>query len=106
MFIAKKQRAIAGIDTGKASGTDWGLSCAGDSFTSAWTFTNLGSEIASLTINAIPGNAVFDTGSVPSTPGSAFGQPFLVTPGTAPTSFNYSVPIDISLGELVWYFVN
>ncbi|MBD1930478.1 MULTISPECIES: PEP-CTERM sorting domain-containing protein [Cyanophyceae] len=87
-------------NSGGAFGSNWSLTQAGDTFTSAWRFNNLGQSIAKLTINAIPGNTVFDTGSNPSTPGSASGLSFAVQSGQAPTSSNYSTPIDISLGDL------
>lgn len=93
-----------GTDAGGAFGTDWSLTQSGDTFFDAWTFTSTGESIASLTINAIPGNTAFDTiyaiEEPPSTPGSALGIPFTVLSGLAPDSFAYSDEIDISAGDL------
>ncbi len=82
---------------GGAFGTGWSLSLAEDSFSTPWQFlTQTGSTqaIASLMINAVPGNTVFDTiFGVEGTPGSANGSPFTVVSGNAPTSFAYSTAI-------------
>lgn len=94
--------SATGVTSGGASGTDWSLTQSGDTFSNPWSFdyTGLGS-IVSLMINAIPGNAVFDIVNSPIvTPDSALGKPFTVQNGLAPDSFNYSVPIDISQGDL------
>lgn len=84
-----------------AFGSDWSLSQSGNTFNNPWSFdySGLGS-IASLIIDAIPGNTVFDIGTNPSTPGSAAGRQFSVQSGLNPSSFEYSVPIDISTGDL------
>ncbi|XHX78063.1 MAG: PTPA-CTERM sorting domain-containing protein [Stenomitos frigidus ULC029] len=93
--------AATGPGAGGVSGSGWSLLQSGDTFSSPWTFAaDSGKAIRSLLINAIPGNTVFDNGSNPSTPGSFNGTSFTVQTGTAPTSFGYSVPIDISLGDL------
>lgn len=91
-----------------------------------WILTDSGSPITSLTINAILGNTVFDaiTDGCSScisevTPGSADGYPFTVISGQVPDGYPfyvtshkypyplplsnptpYSVPIDISKGDL------
>lgn len=87
---------------GKASGTNWFLTQFDNSFSSPWIFNYSGSgSIASLVINAIPGNATFDTISGrEATPGSGNGKSFTILSGQAPDSSNYSVPIDISSGDL------
>jgi hypothetical protein len=94
-----------GLAAGGAFGSGWSLTQVGDTYTAPWTFsTNAGftQQIASLIINAIPGNTVFDTISetvvdgVPTaegTPGSGDGKPFTVLSGQAPSSFAYSTDI-------------
>jgi len=87
--------------SGAASGSDWSLSQPGDTFGGSWSFAYSGlGTITSLIIDAVPGNTMFDTGASPSTPGSALGWPFTFQSGLEPTSFAYSVPIDISAGDL------
>ncbi|MBE9199744.1 MULTISPECIES: hypothetical protein [unclassified Nodularia (in: cyanobacteria)] len=86
-------------ESGGVTGSDWTLFQSGDSFDQPWTF-NAAQSISSLIINAIPGNAAFDTSNSPSKSGSEAGQSFFVQSGTAPTSFDYLVPIDISTGDL------
>lgn len=92
-----------GPDAGGAFGTDWDLTFSGwTTFGLPWTFNaNNPLEVASLTINGIPGNTAFDDGSWPSTPGSSGGFSFEVTSGDAPDAWQYSIPIDISIGD-VW----
>ena len=89
-------QATSPIDGG-AFGTGWSLSLAGDSFDTPWNFstqTGFTQAIASLMINAVPGNTVFDTRSdIFGTPGSASGLPFTVIAGQSPTSFAYSTAI-------------
>ena len=88
-----------GPDAGGAFGTDWDLTFSGSTtFDAPWTFNAL--EVASLTINGIPGNTAFDDGSFPSTPGSSGGWSFEVTSGEAPDAWQYSIPIDISEGDI------
>jgi hypothetical protein len=96
--------ADTGATSGAAAGTGWSLSEVGDTFGGDWTLSNTsGKSLVRLVIEAIPGNTVFDIFDVPpgpDTPLSARGLPFTVLSGTAPTSSAYSVPIDISLGDL------
>lgn len=94
-------------NSGGAFGNNWSLTQAGNTFGSPWTFSNLGKSIASLAINAIPGNTVFNTdlyddnGYLIFTPDSGGGWTFQALSGVnAPSSFTYSVPIDISIGDL------
>lgn len=93
-----------GPDAGGAFGTGWSVTQSGDTFFDPWAFTNTGEGIASLVINANPGNTAFDTIDTieepPSTPGSANGIPFTVLSGPAPDSFAYSDEVDISEGDL------
>lgn len=87
--------------SGAASGSDWSLSQSGDTFSDPWSFSYSGlGTITSLIIDAVPGNTVFDIGTNPSTPGSAGGREFDFQSGLNPSSFEYSVPIDISTGDL------
>lgn len=88
--------------TGTSIGTDWSLSQSNNSFSSPWIFNYSGLDsVASLMINVIPGNAAFDIISgLAVTPGSGNGRIFSLVSGQAPDSFNYSVPIDISSGDL------
>lgn len=90
-----------GGTSGGALGSDWSLSNSGNTFASPWNFNYTGSNrVSSLVINAIPGKTVFDIGTNPSTPQSFGGQSFDLLFGLAPTNFKYSVPIDISTGDL------
>lgn len=91
-----------GTNAGGAFGTNWGLTFSGSTtFSSSWTFSNSNSlGISALTINAIPGNTVFDDGQGVSTPGSAGGRAFSTTSGEAPDTWSYSDSIDISTGDL------
>lgn len=94
---------------GGASGNNWSLSQYGDTYggnyaryDNNWNFNySGGSPVKSLVINAIPGNAVFDRyQGVEYTPGSADGWDFQLLSGQKPDSVDYSVPIDISRGDL------
>lgn len=91
-----------GPGAGGAFGTDWDLTFSGSTtFDVPWTFNaNNPLKVASLTINGIPGNTAFDDGSFPSTPGSSGGWSFEVTSGEAPDAWQYSIPIDISEGDI------
>ncbi len=88
--------------TGTALGTDWSLSQSDNTFSSPWIFNYSGlGSVTSLMIDVIPGNTAFDTISgLEVTPGSGNGRLFTLVSGQAPDSFNYSVPIDISSGDL------
>ncbi|MEO0825160.1 MAG: hypothetical protein AAFW84_20935 [Cyanobacteria bacterium J06635_15] len=91
--------------SGGAFATEWSLTQSGNTFNgfnNPWVFNYDGFErITSLIIDAVPGNTVFDILPVAlGTPGSADGGAFTVTGGQAPTTFDYSVPIDISVGDL------
>ncbi|WP_199247548.1 PEP-CTERM sorting domain-containing protein [[Phormidium] sp. ETS-05] len=92
-----------GSNAGGAFGTNWGLSLTGSTtFGTPWTFSASNKLVRSLTINAIPGNTMWDTDwpTYPGTPGSANGWTFQVASGQAPDAYSYSVPIDISVGDL------
>lgn len=95
-----------GLNAGGAFGTGWDLTFSGSTtFGNPWKFNvNNPLEVASLTINGIPGNTAFDDGSFPSTPGSSGGWSFEVTEVTsgaeAPDAWQYSIPIDISEGDI------
>jgi hypothetical protein len=93
--------AATGGNSGGVTSSNWSLNQSGDTFSLPWTLNSTRS-IASVIINAIPGNTVFDTtfGDAVGTPGSALGKSFTVQSGLAPTSSKYSVPIDISVGDL------
>ncbi|NER33922.1 MAG: PEP-CTERM sorting domain-containing protein [Oscillatoria sp. SIO1A7] len=87
-------------NAGGASGTDWDLTFSGSTtFGTPWTF-NANNPLLSLSINGIPGNTAFDDGSFPSTPGSSGGWSFEVISGEAPDDWEYSIPIDISEGDI------
>lgn len=93
--------AATGSNSGAALGADWSLSQSKTTFGNPWSFNYTGLDaITSLIIDAVPGNTVFDIGTNPSTPGSASGWSFSAQGGLAPSSYNYSVPIDISTGDL------
>ena len=90
---------------GGAFGTSWSLTQSGNtygSFGNSWNFSYGGdSSVAALVIDAVPGNTVFDNVPIPNTtPGSAEGWNFGVSSGIGPNRHEYSVPIDISQGDL------
>lgn len=74
---------LAAPDSGGASGTGWGLSMTGDSFTAPWLFDfasdNLG-QLVSLLLDGRAGLTVFDR-TLPNqgTPGSAQGRDWTTT---------------------------
>jgi hypothetical protein len=84
--------------SGSAVATGFTLAQSGDTFGADWTLTNLSSSLAitAFSINARPGNTVFDTAStVPDaegTPGSAQGLTFAFTgsSSTRDASVTYS----------------
>ena len=74
--------ATTGVGSGGVSGTGWGLSVNGDTFTaSAWSFVmdtnaSLG-QLTMLVIDAVPSLTILDTTSPsPGSPGSASGRDF------------------------------
>lgn len=99
---------VTGSQSGGVFGNGWSLTQSGNTYMeySPWIFTNTGQAITSLVIDAIPGNTLFDTYPLLEgplqTPGSAEGWPFQIqqNTGLAPTTYAYSVPIDISQGDL------
>lgn len=86
-----------GFQSGGAFGTGWSLNLSGDTFLAPWnlsTSAGFTQAIASLVINTIPGNAVFDIVPVEFlTPDSLRGYPFTVLSGQAPDIHAYSVDI-------------
>lgn len=91
--------------SGGAIGNNWFLTADGNTFYYPWTFQNSNSRpIASLHIDAISGNALFDIfdygPGLPHTIGSANGRPFTVVYGRSPSSYAFTDPIDISQGDL------
>ncbi len=74
--------ATTGATSGGVSGTGWGLSLAGDSFTTNWNFTfaSPGSllQLTQLILDGSTGLTVFDRtfGNATGTPGSALGLDF------------------------------
>lgn len=93
-----------GLYAGGAFGSGWSLSLAGDTFSAPWrlvTQAGFTQAIAALRINAIPGNTVFDIDSKAIlTPGSAYGHPFTVLSGQAPTAFAYATDIADAQADL------
>ncbi|MEM6425266.1 MAG: hypothetical protein AAF728_08920 [Cyanobacteria bacterium P01_D01_bin.128] len=94
-----------GGSSGGASSSSWSLVQSGNTFNdfnNPWQFRYSGTDlISSLVIDAVPGNTVFDTVSAAVvTPGSADGGSFEFLGGVSPTAVDYSVPIDISQGDL------
>lgn len=86
-----------GVQAGGALGSGWSLTQVGDTFFSPWDFyTSDGftQKIASLVINAIPGNTVFDSvADGEGTIGSSLGTPFTVLSGQPPDTYAYSTDI-------------
>lgn len=100
-----------GTGTWGVLGNGWSLTQAGNTYpqtdnpnASLWLLGNSGPGLSSLIIDAIPGNTVFDNvpglGGQLDTPGSAEGWYFQPVSGQAPDVSRYSVPIDISRGDL------
>jgi hypothetical protein len=73
--------AATGPNSGEVSGTGWGLSASGDTFSADWNFTfatgaNLG-QLVSLVLDGVPGFTLFDTSNPdPGTPASENGRDF------------------------------
>jgi hypothetical protein len=95
--------------SGGAFGSGWSLTQTGDTFGFRdgdwwpWTLDVSGNRpIAVINIDAVPGNTVFDTiAGRTVTPNSADGRPFtLYYSDNGPTAVDYTVPIDISQGDL------
>lgn len=90
---------------GGAFGSGWSLTQSGNTFgtyKNPWRFSYTGgSSVSALTIDAFTGNTVFDNVFTQViTPGSADGWPFELSYGARPDRHAYSVPIDISRGDL------
>lgn len=94
-----------------ATGSGWELTKSSSStYGNSWALNvEEAFSITSLTINAVPGNTMFDlyrnftddNGTMQSsTPRSADGWTFETVSGQAPDSFDYSTPIDVSVGDL------
>lgn len=104
--------SATGSRSGGVFGSSWSLTQSGNTYApdndnteaAAWILTNNGLGITSLVIDAIPGNTVFDNlyeyDSPLQTPGSERGWPLQIFSGQSPGAFAYSVPIDISYGDL------
>jgi hypothetical protein len=95
--------------SGGAFGSSWSLTQTGDTFGFRdgnwwpWTLDVSGNRpIAAINIDAVPGNTVFDNISGRTvTPNSADGRPFtLYYSDNGPNAVDYTVPIDISQGDL------
>ena len=90
--------------SGGAFGNNWFLTTDGNTFYYPWTFQNSSRPIASLHIDAIAGNSLFDIfdygEGLPHTIGSANGRPFTLVYGQSPNYYSYTDPIDISVGDL------
>lgn len=97
--------ATTGASSGGVTGTGWGLSMAGDSFSAEWLFTidgqaNLG-QIVTLRLDGRPGLTVFDrTDPSFGTDGSASGRDFVFVSGfdavNTDATVTYSNPVAIS----------
>jgi hypothetical protein len=104
--------SATGSRSGGVFGNSWSLTQSGNTYApdndnteaAAWILTNNGLGITSLVIDAIPGNTVFDNlyafDSPLQTPGSERGWPLQIFSGQSPDSSAYSIPIDISYGDL------
>jgi len=78
-----------GCTGGAVADGSFSLSASGDTYTNPFLLTNLSTQalLLSLTLNALPGNAVFDVVATPGlTPGSDLGQAVsgFTTPASAP----------------------
>jgi len=90
-----------GVNTGGATGSLFSLTLSGDTFTQSWNLTNLNqdSALTNLTINAAPGNTVFDIIATPdTTPGSASGLAFVDRSASVGGSISvlYSNPVALT----------
>ena len=90
--------ATSGSGAGGVSGSLFGLTESGDTFSSPWTLTNLSTSLLTgLSINAGAGNTTFDivTGSEV-TPGSGLGQPYADQSSlTGTIGVTYSEPLGV-----------
>jgi hypothetical protein len=95
--------------SGGAFGSSWSLTQTGDTFGFRdgtwwpWTLNVSGNRpITAINIDAVPGNTVFDNiAGRTVTPNSADGRPFTLYYSTnGPDAVDYTVPIDISQGDL------
>lgn len=86
-----------GAQAGGAFGAGWSLTQVGDTFSSPWTLSTdagFAQKIASLVINAIPGNTVFDIAPDRNgTTGSFLGTLFTALSGQSPNAYAYSTAI-------------
>lgn len=93
-----------GSESGGAFGAGWSLTQVGDTFSFPWTFSTsdgFAQKIASLIINTIPGNTVFDIDpNVEGTIGSSVGFPFAVLSGQSPDTYAYSTDISGAENDL------
>lgn len=93
-----------GPQAGGAFGAGWSLTQVGDTFSFPWTFSTsdgFAQKIASLIINTIPGNTVFDIDpDVEGTIGSFIGLPFTVLAGQSPNTYAYSTDISGAENDL------
>jgi hypothetical protein len=89
--------AATGPGAGAAAGTGWGLAESGDTFGGLWSLTSQ-IALASLMVDAGPGDTVFDTIMDPElTPGSARGWPFeLQGTYTGDILVTYSGPVSLT----------
>jgi hypothetical protein len=87
-----------GAGAGAASGTNWMLALSGDTFSSAWTLSNLSQNavLTSLKISAREGKTVFDTFIDPEmSPDSARGGPATYTGDFPNATAQYTDPLSI-----------
>lgn len=95
---------LAAPASGGVSGTNWGLSLTGDSFTNAWEFTmstNLG-QIVSLVIDGTNALTVLDaTNPSPGSPGSASGLDFSFDDPTINAIATYSSVVSLGANPAV-----
>jgi hypothetical protein len=82
--------AATGAGAGGVTGSGWGLSVSGNTFTANWAFDFVGTDLprlVSLVLDGRPGLTVFDT-TEPNTgtPGSAEGRDFEFGDATTPTA--------------------
>ena len=92
-----------GLTSGGVTGNKWSLSLSGDSFISAWTFTNEGAgKLTRLVIDGSTGLTVFDK-TLPDmgTAGSESGRNFASSINNDPFTATYRNPVGIAGADAV-----
>jgi len=87
-----------GLTSGGVTGNKWSLNLSGDSFTTAWIFTNTGAgSLTRLVLDGSTGLTVFDKAlPEPGTAGSESGRDFASSINNDPFTATYRKPVGIA----------